>query len=193
MASFETVATQLQPFLTAFQSDTPLLPSVCSQPHVIITALMKRFIKPVILDIAQTVPQLLKVKFEDSSNCLMPAKVDVGYVVEKMLKQLLKKKTISVGRTFSFRQQFVAFAKAVIAKIMTQTPIAHSPALKLACLDPCHIDGDCCGATAEFKIVFDHLVKCQHLQMCDVDTLMQQFDIFTERTVHTVTSSCAFQ
>ena len=187
MASFETVATQLQPFLTAFQSDTPLLPFVFSQPHLIITAQMKRFVKPAILDAAQTVPQLLKVKCEDSSNCLMPAKTDVGYIGENMLKRLLKKKTISDGRTFSFRQHFVAFAKAVIAKTQTNTDCTF-PALKLACLNPCHIDGDCCGATAEFKIVFDHLVKCLHIQMCDVDTLMQQFDIFTERTVHTVTS-----
>ena len=88
----------------------------------------------------------------------------------------------------------MAFAKAVIANIIANTLIAHPFARKLACLDPCHIALPVTVVVRQLNLrscwtIYD-LVKCQHLQMCDLDTLMQQFDLFTERAVHTVTRSC---
>ncbi len=94
MATFETFASQLQPFLTTFQSDNPLLPFVCSELQKIITALMKRFVQPSILAEVQTATQLMKVKHQDSATCVKPGKVDVGYIAERELKQLLKWKAV---------------------------------------------------------------------------------------------------
>ncbi|KAK2152393.1 hypothetical protein LSH36_330g09009 [Paralvinella palmiformis] len=85
----------------------------------------------------------------------------------------------------------MAFAKAIIGKTIAITPIAHSFARKLACLDPCYIASDRRGSVADFKLVLGHLVKCGHLKVNDVDLLLQQFDAFTEREVDS--SMCSFQ
>ena len=77
--------------------------------------------------------------------------------------------------------------KAIIAK----TPIAHLFARKLACLDPCYIARVWDSSIADFKLVLGHLVKCCHLNVHDVDILLQQFETFTEGAVHS--SMCLLQ
>ena len=121
MASFEAIAVHLHPFLVIFQTDNALLPFVCTQLHIIITGLLKHIVKSSVLDDAHTVTQLLKIKYEDPEHCVRPAKVDIGYVAENQLKQLGQKKKLSDVRVFAFREECMAFMKAIIAK----TPIAH--------------------------------------------------------------------
>ena len=191
MATFETFASQLQPFLTTFQSDNPLLPFVCSELQKIITALMKRFVQPSILAEVQTATQLMKVKHQDSATCVKPGKVDVGYIAERELKQLLKRKAVSDVRVYTFRQQCMSFLRAIIAKMIAKTPIAHAFARNLASLDPCKIANDRRGSASRFKHVLEHLVQCKHIKLREVDALLLQFDTFIERVA--ADSACAFR
>ena len=67
LAAFMSIAMQLQPYLTAFQSDNPLMPFVCGELSSIVRALMKRIVKPDILDEATSMTRLLAVKLSTRS------------------------------------------------------------------------------------------------------------------------------
>ena len=97
LAAFMSIARQLQPYLTAFQSDNPLMPFVCGELSSIVRALMKRIVKPDILDEATSTTRLLAVKYKESASCLRPQKFDVGYLACASTKELLRKKEISGG------------------------------------------------------------------------------------------------
>ena len=161
LAAFMSIAIQLQPFLTAFQSDNPLMPFVCGELSSIVRALMKRIVKPDILDEATNTTRLLAIKYKEPANCLHPKKFDVGYLAGASTKELLRKKEISEGALLRFRNELAAFVCAVISKIIEKTPIGYTFARRLACLDPVSIATNTTQAAIQFKLVVDYLVKQQ--------------------------------
>ena len=180
LAAFMSIAMQLQPYLTAFQSDNPLMPFVCGELSSIVRALMKRIVKPDILDEATSTTRLLAVKYKEPANCLRPQKVDVGYLAVASTKQLLRKKEIGEGALLRFRNELASFVRAVISKIIEKTPIGYAFARRLACLDPVSIATSTTQASNQFKLVIDHLVKQQHLEGRSCDELIRQYDEFVE-------------
>ena len=183
LAAFMSIATQLQPFLTAFQSDNPLMPFVCGELSSIVRALMKRIVKPDILDEATNTTRLLAIKYKEPANCLHPQKFDVGYLAGASTKELLRKKEISEGALLRFRNELAAFVCAVISKIIEKTPIGYAFARRLACLDPVSIATSTTQAAIQFKLVVDYLVKQQHLQGRNCDELIRQYNEFLDSVV----------
>ena len=183
LAAFMSIAMQLQPYLTAFQSDNPLMPFVCGELSSIVRALMKRIVKPDILDEATSTTRLLAVKYKEPANCLRPQKFDVGYLAGASTKELLRKKEISEGALLRFRNELASFVRAVISKIIENTPIGNAFARRLACLDPVSIAISTTQASNQFKLVIDHLVKQQHLEGRSCDELIRQYDEFVDTVV----------
>lgn len=95
MAAFESVSSQLQPFLALFQSDNPLLPFMVSTLQKIIEGLMKRFIKSDVLHKATSAVKLLQVDLSDKKNYLEMKKVDTGFVADNKLKKVQADKQAS--------------------------------------------------------------------------------------------------
>ena len=176
LATFMSIATQLQPFLTAFQSDNPLMPFVCGELLSIVRALMKWIVKSDILDEATNTTRLA-IKYKE------PAKFDVGYLAGASTKELLRKKEISEGALLHFRNELAAFVCAVISKIIEKTPIGYAFAHRLACLDPVSIATSTTQAAIQFKLVVDYLVKQQHLQGRNCDELIRQYNEFLDSVV----------
>lgn len=183
LAAFMSIAMQLQPYLTAFQSDNPLMPFVCGELSSIVRALMKRIVKPDILDEATSTTRLLAVKYKEPANCLRPQKFDVGYLAGASTKELLRKKEISEGALLRFRNELASFVRAVISKIIEKMPIGYAFARRLACLDPVSIATSTTQASNQFKLVIDHLVKQQHLEGRSCDELIRQYDEFVDTVV----------
>lgn len=95
---FLSVAKQLSPFLTAYQTDAPMLPFICEDMHRMIRGLMQRFIKSPFLKEAPTVVKLMKIDPSKKENHCDVKKIDVGFVTENILKDLLAmKRSASCG------------------------------------------------------------------------------------------------
>jgi hypothetical protein len=68
LAFFETISSQMTPFLTMFQSECPLVPFLSSRIEKLVRALMVRFVKGSVLKDATNVANLLKIDVEKSKN-----------------------------------------------------------------------------------------------------------------------------
>ena len=183
LAAFLSIATQLQPYLTAFQSDNPLMPFVCSGLSPIVHALIKRIVKPDILDQATTTTLLLAVKYKEPANCLRLQKFDVGYLAGASTKEPLRRKEISEGALLHFRNELAEFVIAVISKIIEKTPIGYAFARRIACLDPMSIATSTTQAASQFKLVIENLVKQQHVEGRSCDELIRQYAEFVDSVV----------
>ena len=107
LAAFMSIATQLQPFLTAFQSDNPLMPFVCGELSSIVRALMKRIVKPDILDEATNTTRLLAIKYKEPATMRTllilshgQASVEKGFSINRqVVVENLKERSFIAQRT----------------------------------------------------------------------------------------------
>ena len=118
--------------------------------------LLKRIVKPDILDEATSMTRLLAVKYEEPANCLRPQKFDVGYLAGASTKELLREKEISEGALLHFQNELAAFVCAIISEIIEKTPIRYAFARLLACLDQVSISTNTTQAASQFKPVIGH-------------------------------------
>ena len=87
MAFFASVAKQITPFLTAFQTDKPMLPFMSTSLYTLLKSLMDRFIKSEGMAEATSVLKVLKIEPTDKEQQVDYLKVDVGFVAQQVLKE----------------------------------------------------------------------------------------------------------
>ena len=81
------MAKQITPFLTAFQTDKPMLPFMSTSLYTLLKSLMDRFIKSEVMAEATSILKVLKIKPTDKEQQVDYLKVDVGFVAQQMLKE----------------------------------------------------------------------------------------------------------
>lgn len=86
---FSDVANVLHPFLVNFQTDKPMVPFLGSELTSVIKTLMRKFIKPDVLEKHSTsIDKLLHLKIDDSENHVGYKGVELGLCTEEKLKGL---------------------------------------------------------------------------------------------------------
>ena len=86
---FVSIASQLQPFLTVYQTNRPMVPFIADDLSELLKGLLKRYTKADVLkDISMTRLSVLAQNDADESHC--PAsKIDIGIVAEQLLKPIV--------------------------------------------------------------------------------------------------------
>jgi len=92
LGCYVSVASEVEPFLTKFQSDQPVVPLLYDEPHSTVRALMKRYIKSgryiksVIVDSAATAAQLAAIVTK-ASNLKQVQEISIGFAAKAGLKK----------------------------------------------------------------------------------------------------------
>jgi hypothetical protein len=180
MAFFESVASQVEPYLKVFQSDKPIFPFITCELEVIIRALMKRFVKPEVLNQATNAYKLLKVDLGENS-CVTHSKVDIGFEADRLLKDLKGK--VSDRQVMEFKMSCLAALKTNASKLMDKTPIAYGLARSLQCLHPNLMAVGKKTCLEKFKVVQTKLVETKWLQANRCDQIKWEFETFLDRVV----------
>ena len=92
---FLSVAKLVTPFLTVYQTDLLMFPSLCSDLKGLLSDLAAPFIKASALKDATTAMKLLHVEVADEKTHLNATSVDIGFAAEQLLKEDKWKKTLS--------------------------------------------------------------------------------------------------
>ena len=131
---FISVAKELEKFLKEFQDDKPMLPFLFEAIESMIDTLMKRFVKPDILDANQYVTQRIKLSLAET-NLLEPKYVDVGYAAKKVLKSI-KSATISDSSKLIFQSECRSLLVRLVEKLQARCPLKYPLVQGCASLDP---------------------------------------------------------
>lgn len=172
------VAVALQPFLTLFQTDRPLVFFLAKDLENIVRKLLTKFLKPSILCSSVGITGLLKIDIEDLNNHVPLEKVDVGQTAE----QLLKSHKISAKAAFAFRMQCKQFLLSVTKKILEKSPLRYTLVRGLSSLDPRQMLSKPDECIEGLKKVLDALIVAERMNEHSKDTVLAQFiELLQER------------
>ena len=182
LSFFLSVANQVTPFLTAYQTDKPMLPFLCADLYKMVRALMDRFVKDDVMSRVSSVQQLLKIDIGLKENHKVYSKIDIGFMAEKSLKSAVDQKTkkkISDKELMQFRMECKEFLNKLVKIIMEK-----SLARNMSSLDPREM-----GTAAKesnlkkFKAVLSTMNEANRVADNEVDELLQQYSKYIDDTV----------
>jgi hypothetical protein len=87
----------VEPFLKKYQTDLPMLPFLTTDLSALIENIMKRFIKKDLLKSPVSAADLMNMDVDDGDNHISAKKVEVGFLADKLLEELKRKKKRSAS------------------------------------------------------------------------------------------------
>lgn len=174
---FQTVANEVEPFLTKFQSDSPLAPLLYESLKKILRVVFSRFVKEESLNATDCITSI---DISDSKNLLTAKEVDLGFAtIEALRKVKHKVKEIDVLR---FRQECRTCLQVLCKKLLERSPLKYALTKSISCLDP-EIALHSNIRDKRLKSTLQHLVQKRHLAGIEADAVQRQFMYISETDV----------
>ena len=129
---FKCIASQLQPFLSKYQTDRPMIPFLADDLCMMTRSLM-RLIKKDILQ-STSDDKLVKIDVADQKIHLSYKRVDVGFASEKLNGTANRKP--SERQVMEFRMESTTCLIELLKKLLEKCPITYSLVRHLSCLNP---------------------------------------------------------
>ena len=171
LSFFASVAKLIEPFLTKYQSDRPLIPFLYSDLHDLLKNLMQRFIN----EDALKDGDLLKVDIADVSNHLH--NVQLGFQTSNLFRKVKAKSTVSERQTKDFEKQCKAFLLPIVKKLTEKCPLKYSVIRYMPCLDPAKMtDKKVCKENMQ-KLLHS-VIDSKRLMEDTADSVLQEYTHF---------------
>ncbi|CAH3038939.1 unnamed protein product [Pocillopora meandrina] len=183
---FKCIASQLQLFLTNYQTDKPMVCFLATDLSTVLRDLMRRFIKDDVLSKATKVEKLMLVDVEDKSNHKSYKKIDVGFCTENALKDACAKaqkegSSISDKQLMAFRLECKSFLIAILKKLVLKCPLSYSLVRNMVALDPRDMATNPNSCSEKFKKIQTVLVNSNKVRDENCDNVLQQYSNFLDR------------
>ena len=129
---FKCIASQLQPFLSKYQTDRPIIPFLSDDLCLIIRSLLRRFIKPDQLDTSDD--KLVKIDVSDQKIHVSYKRVDIGFAREKRkgTGDCKPSERQIMESTMECKTSLVELLK----KMLQKCPVSYSLVRHFSCLNP---------------------------------------------------------
>ncbi|CAL1672566.1 unnamed protein product [Lasius platythorax] len=126
---FQSLASDVQPFMSEFQSDHPLTPFLHDAIYALVRSLMERFVKDDVLKETD----LYKIDVTKKDNLVTTKYIKVGYATEAALKH---KKGVLDLQILQFKNQVSICLQIFVDKIMVRSPLKFPLTKSVSCMDP---------------------------------------------------------
>lgn len=103
LAFIISIGKQVEVFLKEYQTDTHMIPFLARDLGEVVRNCMQRFIKKPVLDEASTVQKLSRVDVRTKENQKNVKYVEVGFVAQSEIQDLLSKKRVSELQVLDFK------------------------------------------------------------------------------------------
>lgn len=175
---FHSLISLIQPFLTIYQTDNPMLPFFAEDLTKIIRSSFINFsilkegeIKKITIS---TLP-----RFECNKNIYNSAsKVSLGFSGDRLVKSLLQEAKISETEIISLKQQAQEFVFAMVSKILEKSPLKFAVVRNMSCLNPKIMAKDKEKCAEKFKSLLNYLSDCGHIKDTDGESILLDFKEF---------------
>ena len=123
---FTSVAIQLRPFLESYQTDSPMVPFLYDDLENLMQTIFSWFIKPELLENAETGFQLTKLDVCKRDNHVSIKSVNIGFAAQQFLQEKLKKDIITDSDVLAFQKNCILFLGEMVARIIERSPLKSS-------------------------------------------------------------------
>lgn len=172
---FKSIATILQPFLTLYQSDKPMICFLSDDLCMLLRSLMRKFVKSDCLDVSDE--KVAKLNIEDKSIHVHLSKIDLGFSCENILKQ---KNIASEKQILEFRAECKNFLIQMLKKILLKCPVSYSLVRHLSCLNPVNMASNKDDCKGKFKKVLTVMSNANKIQESECDVVLEQYYSFLD-------------
>ena len=117
---FISVAKHLQPFLTKFQTDSPVVPFLGPELKELMAGLMSCFVRKEHLEKPDTYQKLAGLDPQDKENQVLPKRVDVGFATRQSLKVASHKKAVRGFQIPAFKNECMTLLAALTANYLRE-------------------------------------------------------------------------
>ncbi|KAJ8043765.1 hypothetical protein HOLleu_11016 [Holothuria leucospilota] len=175
---FISIAKQLQPFLTRFQTDAPVIPFLGPNLRDLLVGLMNRFLKKELLEKADTYQKLAALDPQEKKNQVFPKNVDIGFAAKESLKTATNKKVISDLQNLAFKADCMSLLAATTAKLLERSPLKYSLLRYLESLCPQTIVNTSVDPAVKFEKLLHILMNGRWRSAEECDNLLSQYKTF---------------
>lgn len=188
MGFLQTVGSELEGFLTVYQTNKPLLPFLYNDLYHLLRNLMSRFIKPEVMSSVTDAPKLVAVDVTDKKKLKNIQNIDIGFAASHACK------AASGVDVLRFKDECKQFLQHLCTKLMAKCPLKYSFVKGVTCLDPQVMLNESLREsrinTALEKFVeakrmsapSADIVKKQYLALCEREDVRRRLKTFTRST-----------
>ncbi|KAF3860136.1 hypothetical protein F7725_000391 [Dissostichus mawsoni] len=177
---FNSIAREIKPFLTLYQTDKPMLPFFSEDLFQLMKGLMGRFFKEEPMKEATTVLKLLHIPLQDSSIHKDATKINLGFSAETCLKQLRSINKVSERQALELRMECKTFLIKLLEKLQNKAPVNQQLVRSMRCLDPRYMAESKEVCLAQMKRILRHLVGANHVEESVCDDILREFREFCD-------------
>jgi hypothetical protein len=183
LLSFIGIANVVEPFLSFYQTDLPVLPFLGDDMFRLMRALMRRFLKGEVMEMVSK-SNIMSVEVTNKENHALQQDVDVGFDAEADVKRLFTNKNSSARQVMEFREQCRLFLMKLVGKLTMKAPLKYPLVRHIACLDPRQMSRERESSVNHFKNVLRIWRVSERIPFgssCDV--ILQQYRDFLDTVV----------
>ena len=179
---FLSIALEITPFLTKYQTDLPMVPFLSKDLHDTLVGLLDRFIKDDVMEQAKlSAIKMIKVLGNDVSNTSLhkdTSKVNIGFVSEKLLHELKGTRKISDKDVFSVKSDTRKVLVFLVNKLLEKSPIRYGLVRNLEWLNPRALCTNQPKCVQQLTRALQILVDMHHVTAGQCDLIIRQYKEF---------------
>ncbi|KAL3859737.1 hypothetical protein ACJMK2_009935 [Sinanodonta woodiana] len=136
---FISLSKHVEPYLTEYQTDAPMLQFAHHDLNAIAIGLLKRFVIPEKIEEIKTTKDIVSFQVTDPLNHVTRHKIAVGFVADSMIYELKKAKKVSELQILEIKDACKSILVCFADKFLTKSPLHYGLVKDMACLDPAAI------------------------------------------------------
>ena len=174
---FSFFASILQPFLSQYQTDNPMIPFMYNDLMVLVTNILQLILKPEIISKCKSLHDMKCLDLKDKNNLLRGREINVGFSAEAIINDLKRKDAVQNSEVTSFRNMAYHLISATVGKCFERFPISSVIVRNTAVFDPRSM----CKETpqslhSKLTALLCRLNNLKVLPEADSDTILSQYN-----------------
>ena len=121
---FSYLAGMFKPFLTAYQTDRPMIPFLYGDLFKLLKNIFSVIIKPDIMNKCETPLKMKERNLYSSAGHLVAKEIDIGFVALTHVQELRRRDKVSKTCVLAFKKSVRKCVIATIEKLLEKSPVA---------------------------------------------------------------------
>ena len=179
---FSFVASLFKTFLTAYQTDCPVLPFMYGDLIDMARNLLQLFMTLDVLNLCTSGTTLRELDLTKKDNILSPRKLIIGFATELTVTEMVRKDLVTDAEVSEFKKQCLKFLVATAEKFFERSPLRSMIGKHSRCLDPKQFKSN---AVESMKPLLKRLTFLKVIPATTGDKVLLQFTSYVQTCLRT--------
>ena len=112
----------MQPFLTKYESDKPMMPYLYSDILKLIKKLMQLIVKPDLLEKCESYLDFRRIDLDDKESITKPKDMNIGFAARSSIQEWRKNDEIRNSNVAAFLSESTKFIVTILKKLFEKSP-----------------------------------------------------------------------